>query len=149
MSPDESPLPGNARDVRLPRNRVVQSILIVLLGVPALVLLLALFGWIVSFIYQAFTGHPPPDADMFPHDGEAVWRLTSSSSVYVVGDTERAGSGLNTLAVDDLDAYASKLRAGGLALTERSGGDAPRRLMITDDDGNSITFFQDPTLPVG
>lgn len=83
-------------------------------------------------------------ADTFPRDGEAVWRLTSSSSVYVVGDRGRAGNGLLTLAVADLDLQAGRLRAAGLALTEQSAGGAPRRVMITDDDGNTITFFEDP-----
>jgi hypothetical protein len=86
---------------------------------------------------------------MFPNDGEAVWRLTSESSVYVVGDPERAGHGLLTLAIDDLDAFANRLRSQGLALTEHSQGNAPRRLTISDDDGNTITFFQDPALPAG
>jgi catechol 2,3-dioxygenase-like lactoylglutathione lyase family enzyme len=83
-------------------------------------------------------------ADMLPRDGEAVWRLTSSSSVYIVGDRERAGNGLLTLAVDDLDLHTDRLGAEGLALTEQSADGGPRRVMITDDDGNRITFFEDP-----
>jgi catechol 2,3-dioxygenase-like lactoylglutathione lyase family enzyme len=83
-------------------------------------------------------------ADMFPTDGEAVWHVTSSSSVYVVADPERAGNGLVTVAVADLDAWASRVRADGLELTEQTGGAAPRRLTATDDDGNRITFFHDP-----
>ncbi len=55
-------------------------------------------------------------ADMFPHDGEAVWRLTPAASVYVVHDAERAGHALLTLAVDDLDACASHLRENGLPI---------------------------------
>jgi hypothetical protein len=39
---------------------------------------------------------------MFPRAGEAVWWLTSSSSVYVVEDPERAGDALLTSAMDDL-----------------------------------------------
>lgn len=31
-------------------------------------------------------------ADMFPHDTEAVWRLTPNGAIYVVQDRERAGS---------------------------------------------------------
>lgn len=94
------------------------------------------YGWYARLFGRA--------ADMFPRDGEAVWRLTSSSSVYVVGDRERAGHGLLTLAVADLGLRAGRLRAEGFALTEQSGGGAPRRVMITDDDGNTITFFEDP-----
>ncbi len=101
----------------------------------------AAHGW-----YVLLFGRAP---DMLPHDGEAVWRLTGSSSVYVVGDVERAGSGLLTLAVDDLDRLADRLRADGLAFTWESGGDAPLRLVISDDDGNRIAFFRDPALPAG
>jgi len=51
-----------------------------------------------------------------------------------------------TLAVDDLEAAANRLRAEGLVLVEELEGAAPRRLTVTDDDGNKITFFQDPGL---
>jgi catechol 2,3-dioxygenase-like lactoylglutathione lyase family enzyme len=92
--------------------------------------------------YVRLLGRP---ADMFPHEREAVWQLTPTSSIYVVQDSERAGSGLVTLALDDLDANEERLSAEGLALTERSGGASPRRLLIKDADGNSLTFFHDPS----
>lgn len=92
--------------------------------------------------YARLLGRP---ADMFPHEREAVWQLTPTSSVYVVQDSERAGSGLVTLAVDDLDANEERLTAAGLALTEQSGGASPQRLVIEDADGNSLTFFHDPS----
>jgi catechol 2,3-dioxygenase-like lactoylglutathione lyase family enzyme len=87
-------------------------------------------------------------ADMFPHDGEAVWRLTPAASVYVVHDVERAGHALLTLAVDDLAACASHLRENGFAYSERSDGGAPLRLLVKDDDGNTIALFQDPARPL-
>ena len=92
--------------------------------------------------YVRLLGRP---ADMFPLEREAVWQLTPTSSVYVVQDSERAGSGLVTLAVDDLDANEERLTADGLALTEQSGGASPQRLVIEDADGNSLTFFHDPS----
>jgi hypothetical protein len=82
---------------------------------------------------------------MFPHEQEAVWRLSPAASVYVVQDGERAGSGLVTLALDDLDAHEKRLTAEGLVLTEHSGGVSPRRLVIKDADGNSLTFFYGPS----
>jgi catechol 2,3-dioxygenase-like lactoylglutathione lyase family enzyme len=94
--------------------------------------------------YTRLFGRP---ADMFPTDGEAVWHLTSGASVYVVGDQDRAGKGLLTVVVDDLDVYADRLRADGHELTEQSGGTGPRRLRVSDDDGNTITFFEDPARP--
>jgi catechol 2,3-dioxygenase-like lactoylglutathione lyase family enzyme len=92
--------------------------------------------------YTHLLGRP---ADMFPHEHEAVWRLTPTASIYVVQDNLRAGSGLVTLALDDLDAHEKRLTADGLALTEQSGGASPRRLVIKDADGNSLTFFDDPS----
>jgi catechol 2,3-dioxygenase-like lactoylglutathione lyase family enzyme len=92
--------------------------------------------------YVRLLGRP---ADMFPHEREAVWQLTPTSSIYVVENSKRAGSGLVTLALDDLDANEERLTAAGLALTEQSGGASPRRLVIKDADGNSLTFFNDPS----
>jgi hypothetical protein len=97
----------------------------------------AAYGW-----YARLFGRP---ADMFPHEHEAVWRLTPTASVYVVEDRERAGSGLVTLALDDLDAHERRLSADGLALTEQADGADPRRLTIKDADGNGLTFFHDPS----
>jgi hypothetical protein len=82
---------------------------------------------------------------VLPHEREAVWQLTPTSSIYVVQDSERAGSGLVTLALDDLDAHEKRLTADGFELTEQSGGASPRRLVIKDANGNRLTFFHDPS----
>jgi hypothetical protein len=91
--------------------------------------------------YLRLFGRP---ADMFPHDREAVWRLTPNGSVYVVEDKERAGNGLVTMALGDLDAFESQLRAVGVAFKAAIDYATPRRLMVTDLDGNTLAFFQDP-----
>lgn len=96
----------------------------------------AAYDWYVRLL-----GRP---ADMFPHDREAVWRLTPSGSIYVVEDPERAGTGLVTLAVDDLEAHEKRLRDGRLTFTEQAHGAAPRRLVVRDVDGNTLTLFQAP-----
>jgi catechol 2,3-dioxygenase-like lactoylglutathione lyase family enzyme len=92
--------------------------------------------------YARLLGREP---DMLPQAGEAVWRLTSKGSIYVVADPERAGSGLVAIAVADLDAVASRLAAGGVAferVLSRSG--PPERLVAADADGNRITLFESP-----
>jgi hypothetical protein len=99
----------------------------------------AAYGWYVRLL-----GRP---ADMLPHAREAVWRVTPNGSIYVVEDSERAGRGLVTLALDDLDAYESRLRDAGIAYTDQVEGAAPRRLMVKDVDGNALTFFQTPAQP--
>ena len=96
----------------------------------------AAYEWYVHLFGRA--------ADIFPHETEAVWRLTPSGAIYVVQDPERAGSGLLTVALDDLDAHERRLRQVGLAFAELTAGDAPRRLVVNDLDGNTLTFFQDP-----
>jgi catechol 2,3-dioxygenase-like lactoylglutathione lyase family enzyme len=86
-------------------------------------------------------------ADMFPHERESVWRLTPTGSMYVVEDRERAGSSLVTLALDDLDACERRLRDGEFSFSEETDGGAPRRLVVRDHDGNTLTFFQAPAPP--
>lgn len=99
----------------------------------------AAYEWYVRLFGRA--------ADMFPHDAEAVWRLTPTASVYVVPDTEHSGHALITLAVDDLDAYSRYFRDTEIAYTEHFGDGPPRRLLISDDDGNTIALFQDSARP--
>jgi hypothetical protein len=82
---------------------------------------------------------------MFPHEKECVWRLTPTSSIYVAQDSDRAGSALVTLALDDLDDHERRLREAGFAITEEARGAAPRRLVVRDIDGNRLVFFQDPS----
>lgn len=89
------------------------------------------------------------EADMFPHDTECVWHLTQTSSIYVAHDPERAGRALVTLALDDLDDHERRLREGGVAFSDEAGGLAPRRLIVSDPDGNRLAFFQDPSSPRG
>jgi hypothetical protein len=84
------------------------------------------------------------EADMFPHETEAVWRLTASGAIYVVEDPDRAGGGLLTLALEDLDGQERHLREAGLVFSNDVSGDAPRRLVVNDPDGNRLSFFQGP-----
>ena len=91
--------------------------------------------------YVVLLGRP---ADMVPRDSEAVWRLARNGSIYVVQDALRAGNGLVTVALDDLDAHEARLRAVGVAFTEQTDGPDPRCLVFKDVDGNTLKFFQDP-----
>ena len=95
--------------------------------------------------YQTLFGRPP---DMLPKQGEAVWHVTTFGSVYVTADPARAGSALITIAVSNLGEHTTALAARGLSLDEQQAdSSAPRQLTITDDDGNSIKFFEDPAQP--
>jgi catechol 2,3-dioxygenase-like lactoylglutathione lyase family enzyme len=95
--------------------------------------------------YEALFGRPP---DMLPMEGEAVWHVTTSGSVYVTADPTRAGSAFVTIAVSNLNEHATALAARGLNLREEEADSTgPRQLTVTDNDGNRIKFFEDPMQP--
>jgi len=50
-----------------------------------------------------------------PNDNKAAWRLTDKGWLYIVGDAQRAGAGLLTLLVDDVDEWIADLARRGLA----------------------------------
>jgi catechol 2,3-dioxygenase-like lactoylglutathione lyase family enzyme len=80
--------------------------------------------------YERLFGRAP---ELLPNDNEAAWKLTETAWVYVVGDAERAGSGLVTILVDDIDAW-----------TDDADDTIPgmRRAEITDPDGHRIQVAQ-------
>jgi len=92
-------------------------------------------GW-----YELLLGRPP---DRFPTENEAVWQLTDSGLIYVVGDVRRAGRALLALAVDDLDEHVAQLAQRGLQTgpIETEPGQF-RRVVIADPDGNKISLFE-------
>jgi catechol 2,3-dioxygenase-like lactoylglutathione lyase family enzyme len=90
-------------------------------------------GW-----YERLVGRPP---DMEPHATESVWKLAGSAWIYVVEDAERAGRGLLTVIVDDLDAQLAGLAERGVETGPvETIGDGMRGTRIRDPDGNRITF---------
>jgi len=96
----------------------------------------AAVGW-----YERLLGRGP---DMVPTEGEAVWRLADSASVYVVADPDQAGRAAITIAVRDLDELLGDLRERGIAATIVM--DAGMRTgVVVDLDGNRIKFFEDPS----
>lgn len=88
--------------------------------------------------YERLAGRPP---DFLPNDNEAVWHLGGTGWIYVVGDAGRAGNGLITVLVEDLDARVAVLAERGLEtepIDEVPG--VVRKAAITDPEGNRITF---------
>jgi hypothetical protein len=92
--------------------------------------------------YERVFGKPP---DMSPNDQEAVWHMTASASVYVVRDPGRAGKALLTVAVSDLQQLIAQLADRGLPdrAIQRTTGPPPT-VIVTDAEGNRVTFFEDP-----
>lgn len=90
--------------------------------------------------YEIFAGRPP---DLAADPGEAAWRLGGTSWVSVVTDAERAGHGLLTMVVDDLERHVGFLAMRGIApdAVDTVPGVA-RRATIRDPAGNTITIAQ-------
>jgi predicted enzyme related to lactoylglutathione lyase len=90
--------------------------------------------------YERLTGRPP---DLIPNEAEAAWQLTPSGWIYVVADADRAGSGLNTLLVDDLDGFMAGVAERGIVAgpVEIVGGSV-RQTILTDGDGNRLKVGQ-------
>jgi len=92
--------------------------------------------------YEAFFGRPP---DLLPNDNEAAWRLAGDGWVYVVGDAVRAGSGLVTILVEDLDERLAALASRGIASDDvESYANGVRKVTFADPDGNAIAIGQVP-----
>jgi catechol 2,3-dioxygenase-like lactoylglutathione lyase family enzyme len=90
--------------------------------------------------YERFCGRPP---DNRPNPDEAVWQLVPSGLIYVVRDEDRAGRGLLTVIVDDLDVMIEGLADRGIA--PRAVDVLPeiaRRAVISDPDENRLTLAQ-------
>jgi predicted enzyme related to lactoylglutathione lyase len=92
--------------------------------------------------YERLLGRPP---DLVPREGDSAWQLAGQAWIYVVADAERAGQGLLTILVDDIDAHAAALAERGIDLGEiETVPGAVRRARITDPAGNTITFGHAP-----
>jgi hypothetical protein len=86
--------------------------------------------------YEQLLGGAPA---FLPHDTEAVWALADHRYIYIVEDAERAGRGLVTLFLEDLDAEVEAIRGRGLEPAERETyGNGVRKITFRDADGNRI-----------
>ena len=90
--------------------------------------------------YERLAGRPP---DLIPNESEAAWQLTDTAWLYVVRDAERAGKALLTVLVDDLDDRLAELAERGVRIGAIDTVPGRfRRVVITDPEGNTITFAQ-------
>lgn len=89
--------------------------------------------------YERLLGKPPTNRPMTPL---AEWWLTGGGWVQVWQDTERAGTALLNLAVDDLPAQVAELARRGIDCGEIQEVNKGVRLSsVTDPDGNTITLI--------
>jgi predicted enzyme related to lactoylglutathione lyase len=92
--------------------------------------------------YERLFGRP---ADIVVHETEAMWQVAEAGWVYVVGDGARAGNGLVTLIVDDLEAHLAAIAGRGIEFgaIETMGGGA-RKAVAADPEGNTIGYGDVP-----
>ena len=89
--------------------------------------------------YEAVFGRP---ADNRPMPSLVEWQVTGAGWVQVTVDTDRAGSGLLNLAVDDLAATRDELATRGVVTGEiQSVNKGVELSATTDPDGNVITLI--------
>jgi catechol 2,3-dioxygenase-like lactoylglutathione lyase family enzyme len=93
--------------------------------------------------YEQLLGSPPA---FLPNSIEAVWELGEHRYVYILVSSDRAGHGLVTFFVDDLDRRMADIADRGIEPTDRETYDnGVRKVTFRDPDGNEIGFGGGPT----
>lgn len=86
--------------------------------------------------YRRLLGAEPA---FYPNDHEAVWLLAPQRWLYIIVDPERAGGGIQTIMLDDLEGVVAGIAARGLEPDdEEVPAEDTRKLMYRDPDGNEI-----------
>jgi predicted enzyme related to lactoylglutathione lyase len=89
--------------------------------------------------YESLFGRAP---DIVPNDQEVMWKVVEDGWLYVVEDAPRAGRSLIALAVADLDDAVAEVAGRGLRPDSvEQVGDAGRKAIFTDPDGNSVSML--------
>jgi hypothetical protein len=90
--------------------------------------------------YERLVGRAP---DLVPDERTACWRLAESAWIYVTLDVDRAGTGMVTLLVDDLDAFIAQADEREVEMgAVESVGVAGRGVVLADLDGNRLQVAQ-------
>jgi predicted enzyme related to lactoylglutathione lyase len=90
--------------------------------------------------YERFFARP---ADVVAHENEVMWQVTDRGWLYIVRDADHAGNTIVAMAVRDIEEATSALEARGVRIgpTEPEG-DAGRKAVALDPDGNSIAIIE-------
>ena len=89
--------------------------------------------------YERLFGRP---ADLRPMDSLAEWHFANAGVVQVTQDSDRGGSALMTLGVDDLETVVTELARRGLMAGKITTGVIARIATVVDPEGNVITLAQ-------
>jgi glyoxalase/bleomycin resistance protein/dioxygenase superfamily protein len=88
--------------------------------------------------YRRFFGGEPA---FLPNEVEAVWEVGEHQYVYIEESAERAGHGLLTLFVQDLDAVVAGISERGIEPVERETYEnGVRKVIYHDPDGNEFGY---------
>jgi catechol 2,3-dioxygenase-like lactoylglutathione lyase family enzyme len=91
--------------------------------------------------YERLLGSEPA---FLPHDGEAVWAVGEGRWFCLLEDASRAGTGLVTLMVADLDSTVAAIRGHGIEPSDVEDHGEARKYVFHDHDGNEIGIGQVP-----
>jgi catechol 2,3-dioxygenase-like lactoylglutathione lyase family enzyme len=92
--------------------------------------------------YQRLLGREPA---FLPNATEAVWELAEHRYLYIEELPERAGHGLHTVFVDDLDEWVAGIGDRGIVpATQEAYENGVRKVIFRDPDGNEIGFGGGP-----
>ena len=81
------------------------------------------------------------------HETEAVWELAENRSIFILEDSERAGTAAHTIFVDDLEATVEEIAGRGLEPSRRETyTNGVRKVTYRDPDGNEVGFGGAPIL---
>lgn len=90
--------------------------------------------------YSRLFGRAP---DILVHSQEVMWRVAVDGWVYVLLDADRAGHALVTISVPNLDRTMAEITARGFTCGPVEAiGDAGRKALVDDREGNRIAFIE-------
>jgi hypothetical protein len=91
----------------------------------------------LTWYTRLFGGEPA----FLPNATEAVWEIAEHRYLYIVEQPERAGYGLHTLFVADLDQRVADMSARGIdPAAQEEYDNGVRKVIYRDADGNEIGF---------
>src|SRR5262245_13882674 len=90
--------------------------------------------------YERFFARP---ADVVAHEHEMMWRVSDGGWLYILRDPEHAGNSIVAMAVSDIESATAAVAARGVEIGPiEPEGDAGRKAIALDPDGNSIAIIE-------
>ena len=90
--------------------------------------------------YGRLFGREP---DIVPNNHEVMWRVVDGAWLYVIHAPGRAGNGLVTICVTNLDETVAELASRGISVGPiHRVGDSGHKANGEDPDGNSVDLIQ-------